>query len=577
MAKGKSRGKSKTGGRDKDAAAGMTRENLQQELKDWEEGELAQFTARQPEGRSAYKTASGLPLGRVYTPLDTAAEAGDVDLPGRYPFTRGPYPTMYRGRLWTMRQIAGFGTGADTNERFKYLITQGQTGLSTDFDMPTLMGYDSDHPMSRGEVGREGVAVDTLADMEALFDGIDLTEISVSMTINPSAWILYAMYVALAEKRGYDLNLLSGTIQNDILKEYIAQKEWIFPVRPSMRIVRDTIVYGARHMKRYNPVNISGYHISEAGATAVQEAAFTMCNAIAYVEEVIKAGVPVDDFAPRLSYYFVAQADFFEEIAKFRAVRRVYAKIMNERFGAKKPESMRLRFHCQTAAATLTKPQHKVNLMRTAYQALAAVLGGAQSLHTNGLDEAFAIPTEEAMKLALRTQQVIADETNVTSVIDPLGGSYYVEALTGEMEKRIFAVIKQVDGMGGTIKAMEDGWFQKEIADSAYNFALRKASGERPVIGVNKYVEDEAELKVEIHPHDPETEKRQISALANVRAERDNQKVAELLEELIKSARDESANLMPVTIELVKAGASMGNIVETLRGLWGTYRETPVI
>ena len=572
------KGKSKTGGRDKDAVAGMTREKLEQNLKDWEEGELARFTARQPEGRSAYKTASGLPLERVYTALDTAAaEAGDIGLPGQYPFTRGPYPTMYRGRLWTMRQIAGFGTGADTNERFKYLIAQGQTGLSTDFDMPTLMGYDSDHPMSRGEVGREGVAVDTLADMEALFDGIDLTAISVSMTINPSAWILYAMYVALAERRGDDLNLLSGTIQNDILKEYIAQKEWIFPVRPSMRIVRDTIVYGARHMKRYNPVNISGYHISEAGATAVQEAGFTMCNAIAYVEEVIKAGVPVDDFAPRLSYYFVAQADFFEEIAKFRAVRRVYAKIMKERFGAKKPESMRLRFHCQTAAATLTKPQHKINLMRTAYQALAAVLGGAQSLHTNGLDEAFAIPTEEAMKLALRTQQVIADETNVTAVIDPLGGSYYVEALTEEMEKQVFAIIEKVDGMGGTIKAMEDGWFQKEIADSAYDFALRKASGERPVIGVNKYVEDEAEPKVEIHPHDTGTEKRQIAALEKVRAERDNQKVAELLDELLKAARDESANLMPVTIELVKAGASMGDIVETLKGLWGTYRETPVI
>ena len=572
------KGKSKTAGRDKDAVAGMTRERLEQKLKDWENGELAEFTARQPEGRLEYKTASGLPLGRVYTALDTAAaEAGDISLPGQYPFTRGPYPTMYRGRLWTMRQIAGFGTGTDTNERFKYLIAQGQTGLSTDFDMPTLMGYDSDHPMCRGEVGREGVAIDTLADMEALFDGIDLTEISVSMTINPSAWILYAMYVSLAEKRGDDLNLLSGTIQNDILKEYIAQKEWIFPVRPSMRIVRDTIVYGARHMKRYNPVNISGYHISEAGATAVQEAAFTMCNAIAYVEEVVKAGVPVDDFAPRLSYFFVAQADFFEEIAKFRAVRRVYAKIMKERFGAKKPESMRLRFHCQTAAATLTKPQHKVNLMRTAYQALAAVLGGAQSLHTNGLDEAFAIPTEEAMKLALRTQQVIADETNVTSVIDPLGGSHYVEALTEEMENQVFAVIEQVDGMGGTIKAMEEGWFQQEIADSAYDFALRKASGERPVIGVNKYVEDEADPEVEIHPHDTETEKRQIAALEKVRAERDNRKVAELLEELIKAAGDESANLMPVTIKLVKAGASMGDIVETLKSLWGTYRETPAI
>ena len=344
-----------------------------------------------------------------------------------------------------------------------------------------------------------------------------------------------------------------------------------------MRLVRDTIVYGARNMKRYNAVNISGYHISEAGATSLQEAAFTMCNAITYVEEVIKAGVAVDDFAPRLSYYFIAQADFFEEVAKFRAVRRVYAKIMKERFGAKRPESMRLRFHCQTAAATLTKPQHHVNLMRTAYQALAAVLGGAQSLHTNGLDEAFAIPTEEAMRLALRTQQVIADETSVTAVIDPLGGSYYVEALTDEFEKRIFDIIEQVDDMGGTIKAIEQGWFQKEIADSAYDYALRKASGERPVIGVNKYVEEGETPEVETHPYDPETEARQIAALNKVRDDRDNQKLSGLLDRLKTVAGDDSQNIMPITIELVKAGASMGDIVESLREIWGTYRETPVI
>ena len=550
----------------------------EQKLKDWEDGELADFIARQPESRDAYKTASGLDLKRVYTSLDTPeAHEADIGLPGQYPFTRGPYPTMYRGRLWTMRQIAGFGTAQDTNERFKYLLEKGSTGLSVDFDMPTLMGYDSDHPMSLGEVGREGAAVDTLADMEALFDGIDLTRISVSMTINPTAWILMAMYIAVAQNRGDDLNKLSGTIQNDILKEYTAQKEWIYPPKPSMRIVRDTIVYGAENMARYNAVNISGYHISEAGATSLQEAAFTMCNAIAYVEEVVKADVAVDDFAPRLSYYFISQADFFEEIAKFRAVRRVYAKIMKERFGAKKPESMRLRFHCQTAAATLTKPQHQVNLMRTAYQALAAVMGGAQSLHTNGLDEAFALPTEEAMKLALRTQQVIADETNVTSVIDPLGGSYYVESLTDEMEKRIFEIIAQVDEMGGTVKAIEQGWFQKQIADSAYDEALKKASGEKPVIGVNKYVEDGPAPKVEVHPHDPETEARQIRALNKVRDERDDDKLAGLLEQLKAVAGDESQNIMPVTIELVKAGATMGDIVETLREIWGTYRETPVI
>ena len=579
MAQEKSQGKPKEKSK-KDAIAGMTREQLEEKLRAWEESELADFITRQPESQSEYKTASGLPLNRIYTALDKGAGgdgADDIGLPGQYPFTRGPYPTMYRGRLWTMRQLAGYGTGADTNERMKYLLAHGNTGLSVDFDMPTLMGYDSDHAMSRGEVGREGVAVDTLADLEALFDGIDLTEISVSMTINPTAWILMAMYIAVAVGRGYDLNKLSGTIQNDILKEYTAQKEWIYPPKPSMRLVRDTIVYGAKHMKRYNPVNVSGYHISEAGATSLQEAAFTMCNAIAYVEEVTKAGVAVDDFAHRLSSYFVSQADFFEEVAKFRAVRRVYAKIMKERFGAKRPESMRLRFHCQTAAATLTKPQHQVNLMRTAYQAMAAVMGGAQSLHTNGLDEAFAIPTEEAMRLALRTQQVIADETNVTAVIDPLGGSYYVEALTDEFEKRIFDIIEQVDDMGGTIKAIEQGWFQKEIADSAYDYALRKASGERPVIGVNKYVEDGEAPEVETHPYDPETEARQIAALNKVRDDRDNQKLSGLLDRLKTVAGDDSQNIMPITIELVKAGASMGDIVESLREIWGTYRETPII
>jgi len=579
MGKGKTGSRNRNGnGRKRAAMAGMSRERLEERLKAWEEGELAAFMARQPETRDDYKSASGLKLKRVYTGLDAAGlSPDDIGLPGQYPFTRGPYPTMYRGKLWTMRQLAGYGTGADTNARMKYLLAHGSSGLSIDFDMPTLMGYDSDHPMAKGEVGREGVAVCTLADMEALFDGIDLTKVSVSMTINPSAWILMAMYVALAQSRGYDLDALSGTLQNDILKEYIAQKEWIFPPRPSMRLVRDTVVFGARHMRRYNPLNISGYHISEAGATSLQEAAFTLCDAIAYVEEAVKAGVDVDDFAPRLSFFFVSQADFFEEVAKFRAARRAYAKIMRERFGATKPESQRLRFHCQTAAATLTKPQPKVNLMRTAYQALAAVLGGAQSLHTNGLDEAYTIPTEEAMKLALRTQQVIAEETNVTAVIDPLGGSYYVEALTAEFEKKIFTIIDQVDAMGGTLKAIEQGWFQKEIADSAYDFALRKASGERPVIGVNKYVEEEAAADVETHPYDPATETRQIRGLEKVRRQRDNQKLARLLDEMKAVAADESANMMPITIELVRAGATMGDIVETLKGVWGTYRERPVI
>src|SRR5262245_19417067 len=450
----------------------------------WEAGELRAFLARQPEGRGEYRTVSGLPVKRVYTPEDVANTPFEaIGLPGEWPFTRGPYPTMYRGRNWTMRQIAGFGTGEDTNQRFRYLIEQGQTGLSVDFDMPTLMGHDSDDPRSLGEVGRESVAIDTLDDMQALFDGVDLERISVSMTINPSAWILLAMYIALAQSRGNDLNALSGTVQADILKEYMAQKEWIFPIRPSMRLMRDMIVYGADHMARYNPINISGYHISEAGATSVQEVAFTMANAIAYVEEVTRSGVAVDRFAPRLAFYFVAQADFFEEVAKFRAARRVWARLMKDRFGATKAESMRLRFHCQTAAATLTKAQPMNNIVRTALQALSAVLGGAQSLHTNGMDEAYAIPSEEAMKVALRTQQVIAHETRVPNVVDPLGGSYYVEALTSRIEAAVFAILEKVEAMGGTIKAIEEGYFQREIADSAYDHARRKASGEQPLIG----------------------------------------------------------------------------------------------
>ncbi|MBQ0815062.1 MAG: methylmalonyl-CoA mutase, partial [Marinobacter sp.] len=417
----------------------------------------------------------------------------------------------------------------------------------------------------------------TLADMEELFDGIDLTKISVSMTINPSAWILYAMYIALAQKRGYDLNDLSGTIQNDILKEYIAQKEWIYPVRPSVRLVRDCIQYGSENMKRYNAINISGYHISEAGSTAVQEVAYTMATTMVYVQTAIDAGVDVNEFGPRLSFFFVSQADFFEEIAKFRAARRIYAKIMREKFGATNPEASRLRFHAQTAAATLTKPQYTINPIRTALQALSAVLGGAQSLHTNGMDEAFAIPTEEAMRIALRTQQIIAYETNVTQVVDPLGGSYFVESLTDEIEKEVWKILDEVEQLGGTLQCIDDGYFQRGISDSAYDFALRKASGERPVIGVNMFVQKEEDVKIEIHPHDPETERRQIDRLNKVRNGRDEEKVQAMLKQLKEQAEDESVNLMPITIELVKEGASMGDIVETLKGIWGTYREKPVI
>ena len=543
----------------------------------WEAGELRAFLDRQPESRPEYRTLSGLPLRRVYTAEDLAEfRQEDLGLPGQYPYTRGPYPTMYRGRLWTMRQIAGFGTGEDTNGRFRYLIEQGQTGLSVDFDMPTLMGYDSDDPRSLGEVGREGVAVDTLDDVEALFNGVDLETISVSMTINPTAWILLAMYVALAQSRSLDLNRLSGTVQADILKEYIAQKEWIFPIRPSMRIMRDMIVWSARNMARYNPINISGYHISEAGATSVQEVSFTMANAIAYVEEVTRAGVPVDEFAPRLAFYFVAQNDFFEEIAKFRAARRIYARIMKERFGARKPESMRLRFHCQTAAATLTRAQPMNNVVRTALQALSAVLGGAQSLHTNGLDEAYAIPSEEAMKLALRTQQIIAEESRVASVIDPLGGSYFVESLTNEIERRVFETLAKVDALGGTIKAVEEGYFQKEIADSAYDTARRRASGEQPLIGVNRFIEPAAPVPVPIHKVDAAVETRQVARLQEVRRRRDGARVQALLDQLAAEARNPDANLMPLTIEAVKARATLGEIVARLRAVFGAYVEKPV-
>ena len=555
----------------------ISADELESQVREWEATEVADFVKRAPERKEQFFTLGDIPVKRTYTAADIAdTPAEDIGLPGRYPFTRGPYPTMYRGRNWTMRQIAGFGTGEDTNRRFKFLIEQGQTGISTDFDMPTLMGYDSDHPMSDGEVGREGVAIDTLADMEALLDSIDLENISVSLTINPTAWILFSMYVVLAEKRGYDLDKLSGTVQADILKEFMAQKEYIFPIGPSVRIVRDLIAYSAKNMKRYNPINISGYHISEAGSSPLHEAAFTLANLIVYVDEVTKMGVDVDDFAPRLAFFFVSQADFFEEVAKFRALRRCYAKIMKERFGAKKPESMRLRFHCQTAAASLTKPQYMVNVVRTAMQALSAVLGGAQSLHTNGYDEAFAIPTEDALRLALRTQQVIADETNVTQVVDPLGGSYYVEALTNEYEKRIFEILDEIEERGGTIKLIEEGWFQRHIADFAYETALRKQSGEKPVIGVNRYRMEGVNERIEVHPYDPTTAERQISRLKRVRATRDEAKVQALLDQLAATARNEDENIIPVTIELVREGASMGDIVEKLKVVWGTYRETPV-
>jgi methylmalonyl-CoA mutase N-terminal domain/subunit len=554
--------------------AESARDDVTERVRAWEQRELADFLRRAPERKATFQTESGIPLKQVYTPLDSADIPFDeIGLPGRYPFTRGPYPTMYRGRLWTMRMFSGFGTGEDTNRRFKALIQQGQTGLSTAFDMPTLMGYDSDHPLAEGEVGVEGVAIDTLADMETLFDGIDLEAISVSMTINPTAWAIYAMYVALCQKRGYDLHKCSGTVQADILKEYQAQKEWIYPIRPAVRLVRDMIAWSARHMPRFNPVSLSGYHISEAGANAVQEAAFVMANTITYVEEVVKAGTPVDDFAPRLSFFFTSQADFFEEIAKFRALRRVYAKLMRERFGARNPESMRLRFHAQTAAITLTRSQPYLNLVRTALQALTAVLGGAQSLHTNSFDEAYAIPTEEAATLALRTQQIIAEETNADAVADPLGGSYYVEALTSEMERRIVELIERIDGMGGMIRATEMGWVQRVIADTAYDVAMRKASGEKVSVGANKYVQEGEEPTFEIHTPDPDAHARQITRLQQVKAGRDKVRVHALLEQLKRAAGGDRENLMPVTIELAHAYTTVGEMVDALKSVWGVYHE----
>ncbi len=546
---------------------------------EWTARELAQSLAQLPERRARFETLSGLPVERLYGPDDVARldYATDLGFPGRYPYTRGPYPTMYRSRPWTMRQIAGFGTAPDTNARLKYLIAQGQTGISIDFDMPTLMGHDSDDPRARGEVGREGVAVDTVDDLDEILDGIDIGTISVSMTINPTAWILFAMYLAIADRRGVPRDTLSGTVQADILKEYIAQKEWLYPIPAGMRIVRDLIIYGARHLPHYNPINISGYHIREAGATAVQEAAFTLANGIAYVEAVCKKGLAVDDFAPRLAFYFIAERDFFEEVAKFRAARRVWARLMRERVGAKKPESMRLRFHCQTAGSSLTAKEPLNNIARTALQALSAVLGGTQSLHTNGMDEALAIPSELAMKVALRTQQVILEESGAANTIDPLAGSYFVETLTNHVEDGIWAYIRRIDELGGAVEAARLNFFQAELADTAYRYQKSRERGELAVVGVNKYVDaaGAAGLPLVLQEVDPGVEERQKQRLARVKRARDNHAVERCLAGLADVARGDD-NLIPPTIEAVKAHATAGEIVKALRAVFGTYVEVPV-
>lgn len=554
-------------------------EEIRARQAEWEEKELAAALKAAPEGKSVYETESGIPLKRIYTAADVADIApDDVGFPGAYPFTRGPYPTMYRGRPWTIRQVAGFGNPEATNQRYKYMVQTGQTGLSTDFDLPTLLGLDSDDPMAFGEVGRVGVAIDTIDDVDRLFDGIDLEKISISLTINPSAWVVYAMFVAVAEQRGCDFRKLAGTLQADPLKEYVAQKEWIYPVRPAVRLLRDLIMYSAKATPKINPISLSGYHLSDVGGNAIQEIAFIMAFAIAYCEEVVKAGMAIDDFAPRLSFFFISHQDFFEQICKFRAARRVYAKIMSERFHAKKPESMRLRVHVQTAAMSLTKVEPHNNLMRTAIQALGAVLGGCQSMHTNGLDEAFAIPTEEAMKLAIRTQQIIRDETNVTSVIDPLGGSYFVERLTRDMENEIWKVLAEVDEQGGAIKLVEEGWFQQKLADSAYATFKKIDAGEKISVGVNRHVDEKSgAAEVGIHPYDEQCTQRQIDRLSALRASRDGGRVRLLLKELAEQARSEDVNLLPKTIELVKARATLGEICGALREVWGSYDEPMIV
>jgi methylmalonyl-CoA mutase N-terminal domain/subunit len=523
-----------------------------------------------------FSTISGLENEPLYTP-DTGAIDYDRDLgyPGVYPFTRGVYPSMYRGRLWTMRQFAGFGGAEETNERFRYLLDHGQTGLSTAFDMPTLMGYDSDHARSLGEVGREGVAVDSLADMETLFAGIPLGDVSTSMTINSPAAMLLAFYVCVGEQQSVPRERLRGTIQTDILKEYIAQKEWIFPPEPSMRLVVDMIEFCAREMPLWHPVSISGYHIREAGSSAVQELAFTLADGFAYVEACVERGLDVDDFAPRLSFFFNAHLDFFEEIAKYRAARRIWARELRDRFGAKNPRSWLMRFHTQTAGVSLTAQQPEVNIVRTALEALAAVLGGTQSLHTNSFDEALALPTENAVRLALRTQQVIAHETGVVNTIDPLGGSWYLEDLTNRLEAEAYDYFDRIDKLGGVVAAIKDNFFQREIAEASFRYQAEVEARQRIVVGVNRY-ELEGEPEVEILRIDPALEQKQIDRVQALRARRDSAAVEAALRALKAGAARDDVNLMPLIVDASRAYVTMGEMCDSLREVWGVWRETPV-
>jgi methylmalonyl-CoA mutase, N-terminal domain len=549
------------------------RPGIESETDEWRRELYEAAPERQGE---LFSTISGLENDPLYTPdtveIDYEAELG---YPGVYPFTRGVYPSMYRGRLWTMRQFAGFGTAEETNERFRYLLDHGQTGLSTAFDMPTLMGYDSDHPRSLGEVGREGVAIDSLADVETLFQGIPLAEVSTSMTINAPAAMLLAFYACVGEQQGASPAELRGTIQTDILKEYIAQKEWIFPPEPSMRLVTDMVEFCAREMPKWHPISISGYHIREAGSNAIQELAFTLADGFAYVDAAVERGLDVDDFAPRLSFFFNAHVDFFEEIAKYRAARRIWARELRDRYGAKNPRSWLMRFHTQTAGVSLTAQQPEVNIVRTALEAMAAVLGGTQSLHTNSFDEALALPTEDAVRIALRTQQVIAHETGAVNTIDPLGGSYYVEDLTNRLEAEAYDYFDRIEKLGGVIPAIKENFFQREIADASFRYQHEVEQKQRIIVGVNRYeLEDEPE--VEILRIDPTLEGKQIERVRALRGRRDSAAVEAALARLKQAAARDRDNLMPPLVEAARAYVTLGEMCDALRAVWGTWTETPV-
>jgi len=539
----------------------------------WEQQTLWPALQRTPERPISFMTTSSAPVERLYTPISLANNdyLRDIGHPGEFPFTRGIHPTGYRGKLWTMRMFAGFGTAEETNARFRYLLQQGQTGLSIAFDMPTLYGRDTDHPLVEGEFGKCGVAVSSLADMEILLEGLPLDQISTSMTINSPAAMIWAMYLVVAERRGIPWDRLRGTIQNDILKEYIAQNEYIFPPEPSMRLVVDTFEFGAAHVPQWNPISVSGYHIREAGSTAAQELAFTLADGIAYVEAAVERGLDVDTIAPRISFFFNAHNDFFEEIAKYRAARRIWARTMRDRFGAKNPRSQWLRFHAQTAGCSLTAQQPEINIVRTGIQALAAVLGGAQSLHTNSMDEALALPSEKAVTIALRTQQVIAEESGVTNTVDPLGGSYFVEALTDRLERECLDYFAKIDEQGGVIAAIRNGYFQREIADAAYRYQREIDEGERGIVGVNKYVVD-APLEIPILEMDRDGEAHHLRRLNHVRATRDQQTVERSLAAL-RLAAEGDANLMPPILDCVRAYATIGEMCDVLREVFGVYQD----